>query len=89
MKGEGIRRLLFGLGFGWRGRLTRNAALTRGVTLTLALSHEGRGDPLAAVRTWFGTAGAIARNAALGRGGTLTLALSRKGRGDPLVGTCT
>ena len=31
-----------------RGRPARNAARKRGVTLTLALSHKGRGDPLAA-----------------------------------------
>ena len=28
-----------------RGRPARNAALARGDTLTLALSHKGRGDP--------------------------------------------
>ena len=53
MKGEGIRWLLFGLGFGWRGRLAHNAALGRGDTLTLALSREGRGDPLASLGAWF------------------------------------
>ena len=34
-----------------RGRPARNAARKRGDTLTLALSHKGRGDPLAAIRT--------------------------------------
>jgi len=29
------------------------AALARGVTLTLALSHEGRGDPPAGRDAWF------------------------------------
>ena len=38
-----------------RGRPARNA-LAR-VTLTLALSHEGRGDPPASVRAWFRMAG--------------------------------
>ena len=41
MKGEGIRWLGFGLGFGWRGCLARNAALGRGGALILAFSHEG------------------------------------------------
>ena len=36
---------------GSAGVLARNAALARGDTLTLALSHEGRGDPLAAICT--------------------------------------
>ena len=44
---------------GARGVPARAAALARG-TLTLALSHEGRGDPLAAVRAWFRLAGLIA-----------------------------
>ena len=46
---------------GWeRGRPARRAALARGGALTLALSHEGRGDPLAAVCTWFRAAGLAA-----------------------------
>ena len=44
-----------------RGRLARKQraefAAGRGLdardTLTLALSHKGRGDPLTAIRTWF------------------------------------
>ena len=34
-----------------RGRIARNAALARGDTLILALSHKGRGDPLAVICT--------------------------------------
>ena len=41
-----------------RGRPARNA-LAR-VTLTLALSHKGRGDPLASFRTWLWVAGVVA-----------------------------
>ena len=50
-----------------RGRLARNAALAR-VTLTLALSHERRGDPLAGVWGWFRMAGLIGSH----RGGRRT-----------------
>ena len=39
-----------------RERPARRAALAR-VTLTLALSHEGRGDPPASIRAWFRGAG--------------------------------
>ena len=35
---------------GSAGVLARNAALVRGDTLILAFSHEGRRDPLAAIR---------------------------------------
>jgi len=52
--------------FPWeRGRLARKTefAAGRGLdardTLTLALSHEGRGDPLTAIRAWFRAASLI------------------------------
>ena len=38
------------IGFWERGRLAGGAALAR-VTLTLALSRKGRGDPLTAIHT--------------------------------------
>ena len=48
---------------GWlaweRGRLAGGAALER-VTLALALSHEGRGDPLVGICAWFRVAGLAA-----------------------------
>ena len=84
MKGEGIRWLLFGLGFGWRGRLARKAALAR-VTLTLALSHEGlTGVGLAPL----GARASRPQSRASARR-TLILAFSHKGRRDPLTAICT
>ena len=67
-----------------RGRLARKAALEARLTLTLALSHKGRGDLSLAVER-----GRLARRAALEARLTLTLALSHEGRGDPLSGICT
>ena len=57
MKGEGICRSLFTLGFALRV-VVSFAAAGRGLgardTLTLALSHEGRGDLSLAIHAWFG-----------------------------------
>ena len=55
-----IRRRRAGEGVVWeRGRPAGGAALAR-VTLTLALSHKGRGDPPAALGAWFRMAGLAA-----------------------------
>ena len=57
---SGLTRETAYRGMSWeRGRPARNAALACGDTLTLALSHKGRGDPLTAIRAWFRVAGLV------------------------------
>jgi len=68
------------------GLLAAGRGLDARDTLTLALSHEGRGDPLAGLGAWFRMAGLLAAGRGLDARDTLTLALSHEGRGDPLVG---
>ena len=55
--GEGIRWLRFAP-LGARASRPQSRAVARRA-LTLALSHEGRGDPPASVRAWFRAAGLI------------------------------
>ena len=85
MKGEGIRWVPAGLGFGGRAWVVDGRGLDARDTLILAFSHEGRRDPLASGGR-LGSGGGLGWST--GRGldarDTLILAFSHQGRRDPM-----
>ena len=60
MKGEGICRSRFVLGFGWRAWVADGRGLGARDTLILAFSREGRRDLSLAILAWFRVAGLFA-----------------------------